>query len=58
MAPSVRALVGSLLAVMLCQLHSASAVQPMRILFVGNSITYYNIGLDVVRGQALGSCRT
>jgi len=52
MAPSVRALVGSLLAVTLCQMHSASAVQPLRILFIGNSITYYNSGLDVVRGQA------
>ena len=41
-----------MLAVTLCQMHSASAWQPLRILFVGNSITYYNTGLDVVRGQA------
>ncbi len=35
-----------LLALTLSQLHAAAA---LNILFIGNSITYYNSGLDVVR---------
>ncbi|KAK9845899.1 hypothetical protein WJX81_005505 [Elliptochloris bilobata] len=45
MAARTRALACALLALTLCQLQAAAA---LKILFVGNSITYYNSGLDVV----------
>ena len=46
MAVRTRAIMGALLALALSsQLHAATA---LNILFIGNSITYYNSGLDVV----------
>ena len=46
MAVRTRAVMGALLALALSsQLHAATA---LNILFIGNSITYYNSGLDVV----------
>jgi len=46
MAAGARVTAALLLALTLSQLHAAAA---LNILFIGNSITYYNSGLDVVR---------
>ena len=52
MAVRTRAIVGALLALALSsQLHAATA---LNILFIGNSITYYNSGLDVVCARSTG----
>ena len=53
MAVRTRAIVGALLALALSsQLHAATA---LNILFIGNSITYYNSGLDVVSARLTGA---
>ena len=53
MATRTRAIVGALLALALSsQLRAATA---LNILFIGNSITYYNTGLDVVCARSTGA---
>lgn len=53
MAARTRAIVGALLALALSsQLHAATA---LNILFIGNSITYYNSGVDVVCARFTGA---